>query len=386
MFPSLAVEIKELGELDPGALDDEELTDTIVELGRLERQLAAERNRLIGAWDRRGAWRIDGARSAAAGLAHRTGDSHAECGSRLWLEKQLRHLPLVEAAYRAGDIGGGHARLLARARNRRTATDLARDEAMLVDLARSLSFAEFTRVVDYWLLHADPDGAEQSDLDRRERRRVSLDVTLSGMHSGTILLDPISGETVGDELHRLEQQLFEADWAEATQRLGREPVAGELTRTSDQRRADALVKMAQRSATAPTGGKAPRPLFQVLIGNDAFSHLLQLASGQVLPPSALLPWLSGADIERYLFDGMGERVISVSYRRSFDGALRDLIKVRDQFCYHQTCDIPAHRCQIDHIEPWGAHGITAQHNGRLACGYHNRLRHRRREPPPPDTG
>ena len=122
----------------------------------------------------------------------------------------------------------------------------------------------------------------------------------------------------------------------------------------------------------------------MLLGSDAFSHVLQLASGQVLPPSALLPWLSSADLERYLFDGTRQRVISVSYRRTFDGALRDLIKVRDQFCYHRTCDEPAHRCQIDHIEPWAAGGVTAQGNGRLACGFHNRLRQRRRGRPPPE--
>ena len=122
------------------------------------------------------------------------------------------------------------------------------------------------------------------------------------MWSGNTLLDPISGEIVGAELERREQELFEADWADAKARLGRDPRPGELDRTPGQRRADALVEMARRSATAPAGGKAPKPLFQVLLGSDAFSHLLQLARGQVLPPTALLPWLSSADLERYLPD------------------------------------------------------------------------------------
>jgi hypothetical protein len=258
---------------------------------------------------------------------------------------------------------------------------LARDEAMLVHQAMNLSFADFVRCIDYWMLHADPDGADESDMERRDRRRVSLDTTVSGMRSGSILLDPISGEVVGTELERIEERLFEADWAEAKERLGRDPRVGELARSGGQRRADALVEMAIRSASLVPGGKTPQPLFQVLLGNDAFSHLLQLASGQVLPPSALLPWLASADLERYLFEGGSERVISVSYRRSFTGALRDLIKVRDRLCYHDTCDEPAHRCQVDHIEPWSSGGITSQENGRLACGFHNRLRHRGRPPP-----
>lgn len=142
---------------------------------------------------------------------------------------------------------------------------------------------------------------------RRDRRRVSLDQTYSGMWSGSILLDPISGEIVGGELQRLVDELFRADWAAAKERLGRDPLAGELDRSPDQRRADALVEMARRSATAPVDGKSPKPLFHVVLGSDALSHLLQLASGQVLPPEALLPWISDADLERYLFDGTPQR-------------------------------------------------------------------------------
>ena len=384
MFESLLVEIKELQQLAIDGLDDEELTEAIVELGRAETQLIAARSRLLGSWDQRGAWRATEAKSASAALAYLDRAPKGECASRLRLERSLRELPLVREAFRAGDIREEHARVLARARNRRSAVAMARDEAMLVHHAMSLSFAEFSRVVDYWLQHADPDGAEEGDLERRERRHVTLDQTIHGTWSGSVLLDPISGEAVGGELARLEQKLFEAEWAEAKARLGRDPRVGELARSPGQRRADALVEMAERSAASD--GKTARPLFQVILGSDAFSHLLQLASGQVLSPSALLPWISSADLERYLFDGTPQRVISVSYRRTFEGALRDLIKVRDQFCHHRTCDEPAHRCQIDHIEPWALGGITAQENGRVACGFHNRLedRLRRRGPPAAD--
>ncbi len=382
MFDDLGLEIKGLAQLDPDSLTDEELSESVVELARLRTSLEAAEARVAGAWDTRRAWADDGARSGAAWLARRTREPKAQCGGRLWLQRELRHLPLVAEAFSAGEISVTHARLLARARNPRTVEHLTRDEAMLVHHASTLTFAAFHQVLEYWLLHADPDGAEVSDIERRARRRVSLDKTMSGMFSGSMLFDPISGEIVANELERLEQQLFEADSAEAKSRLGREPKSHELKRTGDQRRHDALVEMAKRSATAPERGKAPRPLFQVLLGSDSLSHLIQLAGGQVLPPEALLPWIAEADLERYLFDGRGSRVIDVSYRRTFEGALRDLIKVRDRLCYHHYCDEPAHRCQIDHIEPWSAGGITSQDNGRLACGFHNRLRHRRRPPPP----
>ncbi|MHB1547555.1 MAG: HNH endonuclease signature motif containing protein, partial [Acidimicrobiales bacterium] len=53
---------------------------------------------------------------------------------------------------------------------------------------------------------------------------------------------------------------------------------------------------------------------------------------------------------------------------------------RDRTCTHPTCEVSAERCQVDHIVPWAAGGPTTQENGRLLCGYHNRLRNQR--PPP----
>ena len=287
-------------------------------------------------------------------------------------------MPQVAAAWEAGEISTAHVRRLTRCRNPRTAKLFGRDEAVLVDAARTLSFSKFVEVVDYWMLRADPDGADASEVERRERRRVSLDRTFAGTFSGNVVLDPISGEIVADELARREQQLFDVDWIEAKARLKRDPSVHELARTGEQRRADALVEMAKRSARIDPG-RAARPLFTVLLGAESLGHLCQLASGQVLPPSALLPWLSSAQLERVLFDGTPERVISVSRKRRFTGALRRLIEVRDRGCYHEYCDEPYARSQADHIELWSQGGMTEQSNGRMACPFHNRLRNR---PPP----
>jgi hypothetical protein len=386
MFESLAVEIKELQALDPDGLTDDELRDAVLHLDRLSSSFDAARTALQVAFDARRVWADSGARSCSAFLSRETGRPKQECGGRLALGRALRHLPLVAVAWAAGDLSEAQVRRLVSLRNARTAEALRRHEAALIEQARTLSFPDFCQAIEYWRLHADPDGASQQDVDRRDRRRVTLDETLSGMRSGTILLDPVSGEIVGEELRRLEQELFEGEWAEVKARLGREPKVSELPRSPDQRRADALVEMAKRSATAPAEGKAPRPLFQVLLGSESLAHLLQLASGQVVSPTALLPWLDAADLERYLFEPLRERVISVSYRRTFTGALRDLIQVRDRRCFHRTCDVPATHCQVDHVEPWAAGGITAQENGRVACAFHNRARHRRRPPPRPPPG
>ncbi|MBK9178101.1 MAG: HNH endonuclease [Acidimicrobiales bacterium] len=191
------------------------------------------------------------------------------------------------------------------------------------------------------------------------------------------------GTAVQGELQRLEDELYADDVAEARARLGRDEVGpGELARTPAQRRAAALVRMAERSRSAPAGGRRPEPLVTVVVGlDDAVGHLCELDDGTVLTRAQFLPLLERADIESIVFDS-AQRALSVSVReRFFTGALRRVIQVRDRHCQHPSgCDVPAGRCQVDHIVPWEAGGPTTQANGRLLCGPHNRARTAR--PPP----
>ncbi len=174
------------------------------------------------------------------------------------------------------------------------------------------------------------------------------------------VLDPVGGAVVLDELHRLEHDLYLADQRDGT------------TRTTAARRAAALVVMAQRSATSPAGGRPPRPLFTVLVGDAAFTELCELANGTIITPRQLVPWLGAAELETILFDGPST-VVSVSQRRTFTGAVRRAVEVRDRHCQHPAgCDIPADRCDVDHIVPHSSGGQTSQFNGRLECPPHNR--------------
>jgi 5-methylcytosine-specific restriction endonuclease McrA len=79
-------------------------------------------------------------------------------------------------------------------------------------------------------------------------------------------------------------------------------------------------------------------------------------------------------VERVVFDGPS-RVIDVGvHRRLFEGATRRAVQLRDRECFHETCDIPAEHCDVDHVVPWAEGGPTVQENGRVACGFHNRNR------------
>lgn len=238
--------------------------------------------------------------------------------------------------------------------------------------------------MNYWSLHADPDGAEDSAEAQRDARRFHLSRSFAGQWLGDVVLDPIGGAIVAERLGRIEQELFATDWAEARSRLGDAARAGDLARTPAQRRADALVEMAIRAGTVPAEGRRPEPLFTVLVGYERFAGpICELADATVVSPGTLAGWIDRAWVERVVFDGPS-RVIDVGVtRRLFTGALRRAIEVRDRECTNQFCDVPASRCQVDHIEPWAAGGRTTMANGRLACGFHNRSRHQRPDPPDP---
>jgi hypothetical protein len=340
-------------------------------------RLEAVASRATACFDTSRTWELDGARAAAGWVSVRCRLPTSRAKREVARGRALRHLPAAEAAWLAGDIGGDHVDVLASVRRPATEQRLADDEAMLVGQAKVLSFAHFVRVVAYWAQHADPDGEDRGGDDLRAARKLHLSQSFGGLWFANAVLDPVSGAAVAKELSRIEDALFEADWAEARRRLGRDPLVGDLARTAAQRRADALVEMAIRSRTAPRNGRRPEPLFTVLVGWETLQgRICQLANGAVLSPSALVPWLESAWLERVVFDGPS-RVLDVGVaQRLFKGATRRAVEVRDQECFHEFCDVAADDCQVDHVIPYTARGPTTQTNGRLACGFHNRARHR----------
>ena len=353
---------------------------SIVELHQLQSRLDSFVTEATAAFEVGEEWAADGAKTAASWIATRCRVARRGAKRRVRLGRTLSHLPEVALAWREGTIGSDQAGALASARRHRTEAALARDEEMLVSSAKELGFEDFARVLEYWKQLADPDGAEASDEERKAARDVFLESSLGGMWLGQMTLDPISGAIVSKELNRLEHDLFEADCAEAKDQLGRTARIDELARTSAQRRADALVEMATRSSSAPAEGIRPAPLFSVLVGFETLhGRICELENGTVLHPSALCPWMDSAYFERAIFS-LGNR-IDVSVRsRFFTGGTRRAIELRDRMCTHPHCYEPAENCQVDHIQTYASGGETTQENGRLLCGFHNRLRNQKEHP------
>jgi Domain of unknown function (DUF222) len=348
------------------------------ELARLESFVT----NATASFDSSGNWAPDGARSAAAWLVTRCRLPKVRARAMVRRGRALRQLPDCSRAWADGDVTAAQVDVIADLRRGWTQEALVRDEALLVDQASTLRFDLFARAAQYWKQSADPDGAEDDDLRRRSCREVYLDHSFGGMWLGKITLDPISGSIVAGELERIEQAMFEADYAAARTEGGRKPALADLLRTPGQRRADALVEMATRSQMAPSDGRRPTPLLSILVDYGTLrGPVCEVAGGTVIAPGSLLPWLDEAYLERVVF-APGRRVEVSESARLFSGATRRAIQLRDRECTHPYCDVPAESCQVDHIVPFTAGGPTIEENGRLLCGFHNRLRNG--QPPPDD--
>ncbi|HEY1118567.1 MAG TPA: DUF222 domain-containing protein, partial [Acidimicrobiales bacterium] len=132
---------------------------------------------------------------------------------------------------------------------------------------------------------------------RYDQRRAHCSRTFDGSTRLDALFDPVGGASFRQELERLEAQLYESDWADAKERGGGTASVLDLDRTPAQRRHDALVLMAKRSAALPEGNPHPRPLVTVLVGEETLARLCELSDGTVLTPGEVLPILRDVDVD-----------------------------------------------------------------------------------------
>lgn len=162
------------------------------------------------------------------------------------------------------------------------------------------------------------------------------------------------------------------DWAAAKEIHGDDTRVELLARTPAQRRADAMVVMAERAMAMPKGARLPRPLVTVHVGYETFAGpLCELSNGTVITPGQIIPLLTEAEIERAVFEG-SKRIIELGKRtRFFTGGLRRCVEVIYRRCVHPGCDVPAEDCQIDHVQEYEDGGLTVQDNGEPRCGSHN---------------
>jgi len=376
-------------------------------VGRLEqlrRRLDAATDQTAAHLDRSAAFSLDGHRSARGALKAIGRLPGGEALGRIRTARALRVLPLVEAAYLAGDIPVAHARLIGQvAANPRVTEHLPGADPIFRDAATSLGYDDFAAALREWERLADTDGADQSADETHERRHASLHRSTV---NGSFHLDGSFGaaqgsaiETIWDQYERAE---LLADWSAARERHGREARLEHLARTPAQRRADALYAIFVRAASTPADAQSPAPLVNVVVDQRTFEEQLRRAAGEEvavdpnddlpsrrcnsldgtpLHPGDVLAAALVGHVRRVVVDAAGTVIDLGRKRRLFTGSARDAALLQALLrspgalrCLWPGCDGRGANLQIDHREPARHHGPTDVSNSDAYCGFHNRTK------------
>jgi hypothetical protein len=260
------------------------------------------------------------------------------------------------------------------ARAARHAEDIYADhEDGVLDAAAITTPDQFRTVMAHWRDIADDEIGREPAGTRFERRHLHISQVLDGWAHLEGALDAEAAASIVQVLDTLEPP---------------DPVGGPRSpRTLAQRRADALVRLAN--------GAAPRVVsLDALVDVDTLQGRLPAdftalrAEVRGIGPvdrETILRLACDASVGRILMRGRSE-VLDVGRRtRLVSPALRRALEARDGGCVEPGCNAPADECDAHHKVHWLDGGETSLANTELRCRRCHRIQHerdRRRRGPP----
>jgi hypothetical protein len=351
--------------LDAFELSDSGRVDALVALQRLRGWADAQELRLIAAMSAPGDDVAAELAEAEIGCALRL--SPVAVGAKLQLADELtRRLPATLAALEAGTITARHVSVLVDAVTQLDDEVAARVEARVLAKAPTQTPAAFRAAVQRAVLAVDPRGAQERHEQVVPDRRVCGRPGNDGMGELWALL-PLDG---------LATVMTSVNAVAAATIVGDE-------RTMDQRRADALIALAEQGLLDPSlpSQQGRRPAVQVTVAASTLAGADEQPGeldGYGPIPSAMaraLAYDPTGTWRRLITDPQG-RLLDYgrsTYRPPQD--LTDFVVARDRRCRFPGCNRTARRCHIDHQHPYDAGGSTAPCNCQCLCEHHHRLKH-----------
>ncbi len=360
--------------------ETEELSrpDALEALERIERS-ATRLSSTIGAFatdlEARRAHEPDAARSMADWLSARTGERRATTGSRLHLARKLRSMPATSEALDAAQITGSHAQVLSRALNSRTVDAFARDEELLVGLARKLTADQLVQAIEFWLRRNDLDGPEP---DPEDRDRFFLSQTLDGRLKGNFDLGGDLSLAVKSAIDEIYGQLLRRD----KENREADPTDPGLDDTPSKRRARALGELCSRAAASPKNPSRRQPLIvlhttvNTLAGTgdpEDWLMAVEQAWRSAIPSAQANLWACDCWIAEVVIRKEDGEVLDAGRElRIANRAMRRALVARDgHHCAVPGCSQPVGYCDAHHIVWWIKGGHTKLDNLVFLCRWHH---------------
>lgn len=391
----------------------------LAEVDRVIAVLSSTRADLLIAERDAGTWRGAGDPSVETwrGRTSRVGKRAAV--NQVRQAEVLTRMPHVRDAALDGSISMEHVDALAKVAATapapvREALQSVRAQDELLDIARRVDAATFAKSAGSWAAEQDPAAHERGHQAQRAARYLHLTDTDEGLRIKG-MLDSMSG-------HRLRLALEAVDPRPAR----------DDDRSGEQRRADALVVLAETVLTSPetTSGAAVRPHVSMHMteetwaalrthfrqghdggagaranglgskgdgrasdadgtrsvnrgGSDAASGVpfrcdpVTLDDGTPVPMSEVARTLCDCELTRVVVAADGAVLDLGRTQRVYTGVQRRAVVARDRTCGWPGCRQNARWCEIHHIRWWDRDvGVTSVDNGVLLCSFHHHEVHR----------
>lgn len=359
---------------DPGVLDTlaEEITTLAAHIHAATHRLLT----LLAEFDRLRGWEVEGHTTCAHWLAYRTGIDLGAAREKVRAARALETLPETSAAMARGALSFSKVRALTR-----VATP--DNELELLELADGATAAQVERMVRGWKRAGRRSELEEERV-RQARRSLSVFPGDDGMCAVRGVLPPEVGALLMRAIEAASDVLYRQERA----------AGGEIERTPEQRRADALALLVERAlamrgsaegsagesgrAEPISGSRAAR--YQVVLHVDAATlseggepGRSELEDGTRVSAETSRRVACDAAVVRVTHRPDGS-VLDVGRRtRTVPPAIRRALEVRDRGCRFPGCG--SRFTDAHHVRHWADGGPTSLENVVLLCRAHHTLVH-----------
>jgi len=374
--------VKDVADVNPGFMGVEEQREALLELARLEAQLAELRLRVMAASGQVAV--DDGARDVAAWLAHRARLDRGEARRDQRLAAALdADRSLLAAGMAEGRVNRAQAEVIARALEELPdgvgAEVRALAEERLVAEAARFGPRQL-RILGRRILHVvAPEVAEEEERKalEREEATAAVETWFSSRRRGDGTTD-LRGR-VADAVADRFLAYLEAHTSP------RKPTPGQPAgdrRPYGRRLGDALkafLESVDPRRMPLHGGDATTVIVTVDLDDLLTGLGVALVGDQPITASEARRLACTASILPAVLGGESEVLDLGRARRLYSPAQRKAMAVRDRTCRAEGCDIPAAWCEAHHAgTPWAAGGRTDLADGLLFCSFHHHRAHDRR--------
>lgn len=277
------------------------------------------------------------------------------------------HYPATLRLLERGDISYRQAAIMVEACEILDPGVAAMVEAEMLPKLPALAAGQTRKAVGREIVKADPEGAERRHEDRKRQREMVHYPQDSGM--------AIWGALLPAEQAAQMDQAVDAHAATFT----------DTCRTLEQKRVDALFDLVVNGAGAgATSGSRQAAVVQVtvpldiLIGNEDGPADLKSYGPISASQAREIAFAEGTIWRRLIVEpktGLLVKTDPTTYKPTAE-AERHVI-ARDGYCVFPVCQMPAHRCDLDHRDPYNhedpeAGGATTPENLHPLCRRHHR--------------